>query len=163
VHRLRAPERLGSRLAEADVEDLPLLHQLCHRADRLLDRRLRVDPVLVVEVDVVGAKALERPLDRALHVLGGAVRGPDRGHIARLRVVHPVVELGGDHAVVPTSLDRPADEHLVGERPVDLGGIEEIDPELERPLDRRDRLVFVGCAVGDGHAHTAKSEFGDGE
>jgi hypothetical protein len=55
------------------VPDLALPDQLAQRADRVLDRRGGVDAVLVVEVDVVGAKAPQRPLDGDAEVLRGAV------------------------------------------------------------------------------------------
>jgi hypothetical protein len=51
------------------VANLPGLDELGHRADRLLDFGLLVDPVLVVEVDVVDAQALERRLARLPDVL----------------------------------------------------------------------------------------------
>ena len=41
VDGVRAPDRLGRRLAEPEVEDLALLHELGHRADGLLDRHVR--------------------------------------------------------------------------------------------------------------------------
>ena len=50
--RVGAADRLRRRLGEAEVAHLALLDQLGHRADRLLDRHLGIDPVLVVEVDV---------------------------------------------------------------------------------------------------------------
>ena len=65
VHGVRAADRLGAGLGEADVADLALLHQFGHRADGLLDRRVGVDAVLVVEVDVVDAQALQRALAAA--------------------------------------------------------------------------------------------------
>ena len=77
--------RLGGRLAEADVQHLALFHQLGHRADGFLDRDVGIDPVLVEEVDVVGAESLERPLDRAADVGGRAVHRAHRGHITRDR------------------------------------------------------------------------------
>jgi hypothetical protein len=57
------------------VEDLALFDELGHRSHRLLDLDVRVDAVLVVEVDVIGAEALEGALYLALHVLGRAVEG----------------------------------------------------------------------------------------
>ncbi len=54
-----AADRLGGSLAQSDVEHLAFLDQLGHRADGLLDLDFRIDPMLVEEVDVVGAKALE--------------------------------------------------------------------------------------------------------
>ena len=73
VHRVRGADRLRRRLAEPVVADLALLHQLGQRPDGLLDRRVRVHAVLVVEVDVVGAEAAQRALDRLPHVLRRAV------------------------------------------------------------------------------------------
>ena len=69
VDGVRAADRLRRGLAQPDVADLALGDELGERADRLLDRRARVDAVLVVEVDVIGAQALQRALDRAPHVL----------------------------------------------------------------------------------------------
>jgi hypothetical protein len=43
-------------LGQADVADLALGDQLGQRADGILDRGFRIDAVLIVEIDVVGAK-----------------------------------------------------------------------------------------------------------
>ena len=67
-------------------------------------------------------------------------------------------ELRRDHVLVAMARDRPADELLVGQRAVELRGVEEVDAELERALDRRDRLVFVGRAVERRHSHAAEAE-----
>jgi hypothetical protein len=37
-------------------------------------------------------------------------------------------ELGRQHDLVAAALDRPADEFLVGEGPVDLGAVEKVTP-----------------------------------
>ncbi|CAN5572169.1 hypothetical protein BH20ACT19_BH20ACT19_07730 [soil metagenome] len=153
---MRAADGLGGRLGEPKVADLARLHELGHRPDGVLDRRVLVDPVLVVEVDVVHAEALERGVARAAHVLGLAVDPEHRAVLGAL-----VAELGGEHDLVPAALDRPADEALVGERPVHVGGVEERHPELERAADRGDRLVLVGRAVELGHAHAAEPLCGD--
>jgi hypothetical protein len=59
VDSLRAPDRLRRRLGEAQTANLSFLHQLGHRADRLLDRRLQVDAVLVVEIDRLHSEPLQ--------------------------------------------------------------------------------------------------------
>ena len=64
---------------------------------------------------------------------------------------------------VAPALDRLADEDLVGVRAVDVGGVEERDPEIERAVDRRDAFGLVGRAVELGHAHAAEAEGGHGE
>src|SRR4029077_1592914 len=83
VDGVRAPDGLGRRLAQAKVLYLAGLHQLGHRADRLLDLDVGIHAVLVVEVDLVDAQALQGPVDRLPDVLGGAVdptaRRPPRG------------------------------------------------------------------------------------
>ena len=50
-------------LGQAPVQNLALRHQVLDRAGDVLDRHLRVDPVLVEEVDAVGPKALEHAFD----------------------------------------------------------------------------------------------------
>ena len=72
-------------------------------------------------------------------------------------------ELGGDDDPVAPALDRLADEDLVGVRAVDVGRVEERDPEIERAVDRRDAFGLVGRAVELGHAHAAEAEGGHGE
>jgi len=42
-------------------------------------------------------------------------------------------------------------------------GVEERHAEVQRPLDRGDRLVVVAGTVELGHAHAAEAEGGDGE
>jgi hypothetical protein len=63
VHGVSAPDCGGAGLGQADVADLALGDQLGQGADGVLDGGLRVDPVLVVQVDVVSAEPLQRPLD----------------------------------------------------------------------------------------------------
>ena len=49
----RPLDGLGARLGQAEIAHLAGLDQLGHRADGVLDRDIGVDPVLVIEVDVV--------------------------------------------------------------------------------------------------------------
>ena len=117
--------------------------------------------MLVVEVDVVGAEALQRALDRDADVLGRAVGRADGGHVARPRVVHPARKLGSDHVLVAAALDSASDELLVGQRPVELRCVDEVDPELERSLDRADGLILVGGSVEGRHSHASEPKRGD--
>jgi hypothetical protein len=130
VHGVRAPDRLRRGLREPEVAHLALLDELLHRADGLLDRDRLVDAVLVVEVDVVDAEALQRGLAGLAHVVRLAVDAEIAAVLAAL-----VAELGGEHDLVAAAGDRAADELLVGERAVHVGGVEEGAPQLERPVD----------------------------
>jgi hypothetical protein len=55
VYGVGAADRFGAGLGQADAQDLALRDQLGQCTDGVLDRCVRVDPVLVVEVDAVGA------------------------------------------------------------------------------------------------------------
>ena len=132
--------------------------ELGHRGHGLLDRGLEVDAVLVVEVDVVDAEALERRVARVPDVVAVAA---DAEPLALLAA--DVAELRRDDDLVAASDDRTADEPLVRQRAVHVGRVEERDAELESPVDGRDRLVVVSRAVELGHAHAAEPERGDGQ
>jgi hypothetical protein len=80
--------------------------------------------MLVVEVDVVDAEPVERCVDRLPDVLRRAV---DR----TAPVLEPAVaELRRDDVVVAPPRDRLADQLLVRALAIDVGGVEEVDPEL---------------------------------
>src|SRR5439155_25458530 len=70
MDRVGLSDRLRSRLAEAEEAHLAGLDELAHRANGFLDRGLRIDAVLVIEVDVVDAEPAERAIAGLLHVLG---------------------------------------------------------------------------------------------
>ena len=72
--RVRLADLRGREVRGADVAHLPSRHELVQRAQGLLDRRDPVRPVVLVEVDVVGAEPLQRGLDRAADVAGCAAR-----------------------------------------------------------------------------------------
>src|SRR5689334_279293 len=95
--------------------------ELRHRAYRLLDRRLRIDAMLVVEIDVVGAEPLQRSLDRFADVLGPAVGAA---------VAERADEFRREDVLIALPLDRAADELLVLADGVHLRRIEEVDAEV---------------------------------
>ena len=58
---VRAADRLRAGLGQAEVLDLARLDQVLDRAGDVFDRHIRIDAVLVEQVDDVGPQALERP------------------------------------------------------------------------------------------------------
>ena len=178
VFRLAAPERVlrlersdrvdrhgpadGRRggLGEAEVAHLPGPDQLRHRPDGLLDRRVRVDPVLVVEVDDVHAESPEACVAAVPDVLRIA---PDAEELA-VRAAD-VSELRREHHPVATVADRPADELLVPARAVHVGRVEEVPARVEVAVDDPDRLGVVHLlrVVELAHPHAAESDCGDAE
>ena len=158
VHGVGPPDGGRRRLGEAEVADLALGHELGHGPDRLLDRRVGVHAVLVVEVDVVDAEPGEGAVAGLAHVLGPAVDRARRPGRSGSRTMPNLVAMTASSRC-PASAS--ADEHLVGVRPVHVGRVEERDPELERPVDGGDRLGVVPGPVEVGHPHAAQALAGD--
>jgi hypothetical protein len=144
VHRVGAADRLRGGLREADVAHLAGRDQLRHRADGLLDRRVGVDTVLVVEVDVLHPEALQRGLTGSAHVGGTAVDRAPRRILVELELD---AELGRQEHLLTTAGDGASDEPLVGVGAVHVGGVEEVAAEIERPSDRAGGLPLVGRPV----------------
>ncbi len=89
-----------------------------HGGHHLLDRHVRVDAVLVEEVDVVETE----PLQRRLHDLGDMRRpAVDARHLA---VLDPEAELGGHDCALAPALQGAAQQQLVRERTVDFRRVE---------------------------------------
>ena len=105
---------------------LPCLDQLLHRPRDVLDGHVRVDAVLIEQVDGIDLEPLERGFRDLLDVLGPAVQ-------ARLLPVRVDVEpeLGGDHHLLADRREGLAHQLLVRERTVDFGGVEEGDAEVD--------------------------------
>ena len=74
-----------------------------------------------------------------------------------------VAELRGQHDLVAPAADGAADEEFVRERAVHVGRVEEVHAEVERAVDRVDRLRVVVSAVELRHPHTAEADCGDAE
>ncbi len=131
-----------------------MANQVGHRTDGVLYRRVLVHAVLVVEVDRFDAQPLEGSFTRLPHVLGTAIDGALGGIVG---IAH-VAELGRDDHTIALSLDCPTNQLFVRERSVHIGGVQHVDAELERLMNRRDRFLLVARTVKLRHAHAAKAD-----
>jgi len=109
--------------------------------------------MLVVEVDRLNAEAAQAGFRRAAHIGRAAVHAAQR----RVGRIAQDAELGCKEKAAPTPLERLADQHLVGVRSVDVRRVEEVDAQLERPVDGGQRLLLVASAVELAHAHTTQA------
>jgi hypothetical protein len=121
VHGVGAADRGGAGFGQADVADLALGHQLSQSAGGVLDRGVRVDPVLVVQVDVVDTEPLQGTFDRSADVSRAAVE-----NTRAATGVRDEAELRRQHNLVAVALEGLADHLFVGVRAVNLGGVDEI-------------------------------------
>ena len=149
-----AADCLHACLGEAKVPNLALLDQILNRSGHVLDWHLWVDSVLVKQVDDLDVEPLERGFCDLPDMLGAAAQ-------ARLPTigVDQKSELGGNHHPVTDRRERFPDKNLVRISPVDLGGVEERDAQIDCRPDHRDHLTLIcGRAIAKAHAHTAEPD-----
>ncbi len=133
--------------------DLAGVDELLDGAGDVLDRRLRVDAVLVVQVDRVGAEAAQRPV----HSTADGVGSAGQAGLGAL-LVEGEPELRGDDHLLAERAQGVADELLVDVRAVDLGGVEQGDAPLDGAAEDGDHLVAVAGIGAEALAHSHAAE-----
>src|SRR6266403_5008932 len=141
------------------MADLALLDQFRQRANRFLNWRIRIDAMLVIEVNVFDAQPLQTSFAGLLHVVGLAVDAAGIG----IAGIADNPELCGQHDLVALALDRASDEFFVNVRPVNVSGVEEVNAEFERSVNGRDRFGVIASGVKLRHAHAAEAKGGNFE
>ena len=74
LDRVRAANRLRAGFRQPEVPDLAFLNQVLHGSRDVFDGHVRVDPVLIEQVDGLDLEPLERGLGDLLDVRGPAVQ-----------------------------------------------------------------------------------------
>ena len=109
--------------------------------------------MLVQQVDAVGLQ----PLQGGVHDLPDVFRPAVQPYL--LPALDLEAELGGDHHPVADGGEGLADQFLVRERTVHLGGVEERDPEIDGGADEPDPgLPVHSRAVAGTQAHAAQPQ-----
>ena len=143
----------------ADVARLARLDDVVQRLHRLLDRRVRVEAVDLVQVDVVRAEPRQRRVDLFEDRLA-------RQALSAGAVVHLPPHLRREHDVLTAGVagDRAADDLFGRAELIDVRGVPERHAELDGLLEERLCLVFgerprVGVRGGRvAVAHAAERE-----
>src|SRR5262245_8741330 len=151
---MRAFQRRGRNLAQTEVTRLAFFDKFRHRADRILNRNLRVDAVQVVKVDSLDAESFETALDSLAGVFGPAVNASDSGVVG---VAHDA-ELGGQKHLITLPLDCATDQLFIGVWPVYIRCVQKIDAEFQRAVNSFDGFSIITIAVKFAHAHAAESD-----
>jgi hypothetical protein len=139
------------------VLDLAGLDEFLDGACDVFDWDVGVDPVLVEQVDGVDAEPGQRGVGDLLDVIRSA---GETDHLAV--VIERRSELGGDDNLTLEWRQSFADQLLVDEGAVDLGGVEEGNAAVHSGADQGEHLLPVGLvAVATGHAHAAQPDGGD--
>ncbi len=157
---VRAAHGLRSWLRQPEVQHFALCDQVFDGARHLFDRHRRVNPVLIEQIDVVGAQPLQHRVDGAADVLGLAVcAGPALTGVGV--DVHP--ELGGDHNLIAHRLQGLPDDPFGFQRSVSLGGVEECHALVDGGADQRDHVLPTGYRAVEraGHCLAAQPDGGN--
>ena len=122
----------------ADVARLARLDDVVERFEGFLDRRVVVEAMDLIEVDVVGAEPRQRARrSRRSRCLRDrpAVFGPS---------LIGIEGLGRDHQLIARLILQRTAEHLLADAArIHVGGVEKIDAVLERARDERPARRFV--------------------
>src|SRR6266508_4189400 len=127
-----------------EVTDLAQTLEVGQRTEGLLDVRVRLGSVDLVQVDVVRAQAPEAVLHLA--------RDPDPG-VAPLVPARPhvAVDLGRQDDLLAAALQRPPDELLGLAGRVHVRRVDEVDTAVDRRVDHPDAVVDVRVAPAPEH------------
>src|SRR5215469_3520750 len=135
-----ATDRICSCFREAEVLDLAFCDQLFDSAGDVFDWDVRVDSVLIEQIDDISLEALERGVSDLPDVLGPAVQ-------ACRWLPAWEAELGCDDDLIAEGREGFAYEFFVRERAVGFGGVKESDAAVEGGTDECDCLLFLCCGT----------------
>src|SRR5207302_7960314 len=135
---------------------LALLNQFLHHAGDVFDRHVRVNPMLIEQINCFDLEPLKRAFDGLPDVLRPAVQtGRTEPRTAATEIES---ELGGNRHLLAEWGESLAHEFFVYERAIDLSGVEEGDPAFHGSPEKSGHLLFVfGRTVRKTHSHTAES------
>jgi len=128
---MRTADGLRARLGKAEVPDLALPNQLLHRARHVFNRDVRVDAVLIEEINDIDLEAVKRAFGDFPDVLRATVQFTPPRLAAGSR---PEPEFGGDRHLTLERRQCLAHKLFICERAVHLGRIE------------KRNTAFHGCA-----------------
>src|SRR5271165_363268 len=143
-----------ARFRQAEMADLARCNQSSDRVGDILHRHGGVNPMLVQEIDMVGAKALQGSIDDFTNMLGPAIE-PD--HLAFVGDLE--AELRADQRPIANRLQRFADQFFIDEGPVALGGVEKCNAPINSRTDNGDGFLAIGRrSKAEAKAHAAEAD-----
>src|SRR6266487_6817905 len=140
--------------------DLPFLNEVLDCSRHVFDRHVRINAMLIEEVDDIGFEARERRLSDFSYLLRPAVESSDFAGFA----VEMESELGGDDHVGAKRSESFAHEFFICEWAVGFSGIEERDAAFHgHPEDSDHLLLILRGTVPEAHSHAAEAQSRDFE
>src|SRR5207237_9439905 len=109
---------------QTEITHLAGANQLRHRAYGFFDRRFRIDPMLIIEVDAINAEPAQARFARLLHILRFPVNPAKPWRI----LVAQDSELCRDDNAMAFAGNTAPVQFLILARPINAVGIEERNP-----------------------------------
>ena len=120
---MRATDRLYSCFRKAEVLHLSLPNQFLYRTGDFFDRNVRINAMLIEQIDGLHLESLERTFDGFLDMFRLTIQAcRSRTRISSTQV-EP--EFGRDHQLLPERSEGFAHEFFIGEWAVNLSSIKE--------------------------------------
>ena len=149
-----SPDGLHSGFRKSEVLHLTFPNQILHRAGHIFDRNVRIDTMLIEQIEHVCPESFQRSLSNFLNVLWSTVDADLLAFGTDLES-----ELGGDHHSLTHWSQRFADELFVREWAVNFSGVEERDASFHCCSQKRDHLLLIlRRTVARAHSHAAESD-----
>jgi hypothetical protein len=126
---------VGQKIRTSDVADLSLMDEIIERTERFVDRGRWIEPMQLIEVDVVGLQAAQGCVDCVENVLSGVAAvercGPGASKAFRRE----------DEAIPPSmkpateDLLRAADSREIASERIDVRTVDEVDSPFRSSIE----------------------------
>ena len=143
MHGVGAADGLQPRFRQPVISNLPLRCEIFHRPGHILDGHLRIDAMLVEQVDAIGPQTSQLPVDHLPDVFGPAVHAT--ASLARLQI-DVEAEFRAEDDPVADALQGFPDDFLRHERTVGLGSVQQSDAEIHCTPDECNSGASIGAA-----------------
>src|ERR1035441_3869749 len=111
-------------VGQSDIANLPLAHKIVERPQRLLERRVAVPSMYLVQIDVIGLQ----PSETALHF----AHDVHAGRSAPVEILaHREPDFGGEDNLVPHALQGIPDLSLALPEAIHVRRIDEVNPLVQ--------------------------------
>src|SRR5205085_8739239 len=157
MHGMRPPDGVRTCFGQTEIAHLAGANQLSHRTNGFFNRCLRIDPMLVIEVDAIKTEPAQTRFARLLHVLRFAANSAKTRRVW----IAQDSELRRDDNAMAFAANSASEQLLIRVRTINVGGIEESNSKVDRAVDRGERFRIVAVAIKFRHAHAAESDRGN--
>src|SRR5437762_13748601 len=127
MHRMRASDTNGAGFGQTEITHLAGANQLRHRAYGFVDGCLRIDPMLIIEIDAINAEPAQARFARLLHIHRFPVN-PAKPW--RIRVAQDS-ELCRDNHAMAFVANAASEQMFIRVRTINVGGIEKRKPDVD--------------------------------